>query len=98
MNGLVIERDRDTLLQFPSRIIEVQRSAVGLIGHDIALTFVHAVVSEQFALVAGEVMAVGSSYLVQREGFGPEARFEHVSGEAVTEVERCGGVEVRLIG
>ena len=95
---LVFELERYALLQFPGRVAQVQRCAVGLVAHHIALTFVHAVVREQFAFVTGEVVGIGSGYIVRLQRLGPYACLEHIARIAVTEHERRGYVELRLVG
>ena len=95
---LVVKREGDTFLQHPCGVAEVQVRTVGTIGYNVALALVHPVVGEQFALVAGEVVAVGGGYLVDVQRFGPEACLQHIAVEALTIDERRGYIECRLIG
>ena len=98
LDGVVLQLQRDTFLQFPGSTREVEIGAVGFVNHDVALTLVHAVVGQQFAFVAGQVVAVGGGNLVQGEGLGPEACLQHVAGVAQTvdKGRRC--AQHRLVG
>ena len=50
-----------------------------LIRHGLTLSFIHPVVSQQFALVAREGVVRRSGYLLYRQGFGPDPGLQHIA-------------------
>ena len=80
--------ERYTLLVLPSSAVEIEGSAVRLIGQRLALAFIHRIVRQQLALVAGEAYHIGLRHLVGRERLGPEANLFHLTVKAAAETKR----------
>ena len=83
----------DTFPILPRTTIGVKGSAVGFVGKRLALAFVHRIVSDQFALVAGETLHIRQRNLFSRERFCPKANLHHVTRKAFTDANRCTGNE-----
>ena len=89
LHRIAVESEREALLPIPRASVEIERCAVCIIRHRLALAFVHAVVRQQFALVARQRMIRCGSNLLQCQCFRPDTRLQHIALVRTAKAEKC---------
>ena len=74
----------------------IEGSSVGFVCERSTFTFVHRIVSNQFALVSGESFHKGLGNLIGCQRLGPQTYLHHVSGKASTDGYRCATIELNI--